>query len=65
VAKSVALLPAHTVAEVTTIVGVVVTLKVIAAVDEHAPLLPVTVYEVVDVGPTVTTEPVKVPGFHV
>lgn len=46
-------------------VGVVLTVTVTFAVDEHPVVVPVTVYVVVAAGETVTVVPANAPGFHV
>ena len=53
----VAELPEHIVAELTVIVGVTFTVIELDAEDEHKPVVPITVYSVVDSGVASTVEP--------
>lgn len=50
-------LPEQIVAELTVIVGVALTVTELVAVDEHKPVIPTTVYSVVDIGVASTVDP--------
>jgi hypothetical protein len=51
--------------DVAVTVGEGMTVTVACEVEEHVPLVPVTVYVVVEDGLTVTEVPLSAPGFHV
>jgi hypothetical protein len=64
-AVKVAALPEHTVALLTETVGVAFTVTETVFVLAQPPVLPVTVYTVVDEGVTLTVLVVALPGDHV